>query len=92
MGNMVKGVNRRVIVVRSPDPKLFEQAIFIMREDAFLEGVTADQVVQEAQKVAKGYVRRNSRWGKWFKGIPGPAYAAVGALLATCVWCIALFL
>ena len=31
---MVKGISRQVIVVRSPDPKLFEQAIFILREDA----------------------------------------------------------
>ena len=36
---MVKGVTRQVIVVKSPDPKLFEQAIFIMREDAFVEGL-----------------------------------------------------
>ena len=36
---MVKGVTRQVIVVKSPDPKLFEQAIFIMREDAFVEEV-----------------------------------------------------
>ena len=49
---MVKGVTRQVIVVKSPDPKLFEQAIFIMREDAFVEGVSADQVIQEAQPVS----------------------------------------
>ena len=89
---MVKGVNRRVIMVKSPDPKLFEQAIFIMREDAFLEGVTADQVVQEAQKVAKGYVKRNSRWGKWMRGIPAPAYMALGAVVASFAWSLAMFL
>ena len=31
---MVKGISRQVIVVHSPDPKLFEQAIFILKEDA----------------------------------------------------------
>lgn len=31
---LVKGISRRVIVVDSPDPKLFEQAIFIIRNDA----------------------------------------------------------
>ena len=31
---MVKGISRQVIVVRSPDQKLFEQAIFILREEA----------------------------------------------------------
>ena len=34
---MVKGTSRRVIVVDSPDPKLFEQAIFIVRNDAFTQ-------------------------------------------------------
>lgn len=28
---MVKGINRQVIVVRPPDQKLFEQAIFLLR-------------------------------------------------------------
>ena len=36
---MVKGISRQVIVVHSPDPKLFEQAIFILKEDAAQNGV-----------------------------------------------------
>ena len=45
---MVKGISRRVIVVRSPDQRLFEQAIFLLKEDALeQQGVTAQQVVQE---------------------------------------------
>ena len=31
---MVKGISRQVIVVHSPDPKLFEQAIFILPNTA----------------------------------------------------------
>ena len=50
---MVKGISRQVIVVHSPDPKLFEQAIFIVREDAMQgEGVTADKVLAEARQAA----------------------------------------
>ena len=30
---MVKGISRQVIVVHSPEPKLFEQAIFILKDD-----------------------------------------------------------
>ena len=89
---MVKGVNKRVIMVKSPDPRLFEQAIFILREDAFTEGVSADQILQEAQKVAKSYVKRNTKVGKWMKAIPAPAWAAAGALVATAAWSLALFL
>ena len=31
---MVKGITRQVILVKSPDPKLFEEAIFIVKEEA----------------------------------------------------------
>ncbi len=51
---MVKGITRRVIVVDSPDPKLFEQAIFIVKNDAFSqEGVTSQQVLGEACRIAR---------------------------------------
>ena len=74
---MVKGINKRVIVVKAPDPRLFEQAIFIMREDAFAEGVSAEQVLEEAQKAAKSYVRGNTRVGRRHtqKGSAAPLHA-----------------
>lgn len=90
---MVKGVSRRVIVVKAPDRRLFEQAIFIVKEDAFTkDGVTAEQVLAEAQRVADGYVRRNSALGKRLWRIPAPVYAAAGAIAATAVWALAFFL
>lgn len=53
---MVKGVSRRVVVVDSPDPQLFEQAIFIVRNDAFhRSGVTSQQVMAEAVEAAARY-------------------------------------
>lgn len=53
---MVKGTSRRVIVVDSPDPNLFEQAIFIVKNDVFTrEGVTQQQVLGEACRIARGY-------------------------------------
>ena len=90
---MVKGISRQVILVSSPDRKMFEQAIFIVKEDAFSkDGVTAEQVLAEAQRVADGYVRRNSKLGKRLLRIPAPAYAAAGAIAATAVWALAFFL
>ncbi len=47
---MVKGISKQVIVVHSPDPKLFEQAIFILREDAVKEGISQEALLKEAQK------------------------------------------
>lgn len=53
---MVKGTSRRVIVVDSPDPEFFEQAIFIVRNDVYeRQGVTAQQVLGEACRIARGY-------------------------------------
>ena len=56
---MVKGTNRHVIVVRSPDPKVFEEAIFVLREE-YLRGRSADQVMEEARAAAAEYLRKNS--------------------------------
>ena len=42
---MVKGISRRVVVVDSPDQRFFEQAIFIVRNDAAGEGVTAKELL-----------------------------------------------
>ena len=36
---MVKGISRQVILVHSPDPKLFEEAIFILKDEAVEKGV-----------------------------------------------------
>ena len=88
---MVKGVNKHVILVKTPDPKYFEEAIFILREEAFAQGVSAEQVLREARQAAKSYVRGSTRPGKWFRQIPAPAYAPAGALAATAAWSLALF-
>ena len=58
---MVKGTSRRVIVVDSPDPRIFEQAIFILRSDAPTEGVSSRQLVEQAVQVVKDYTRYQCR-------------------------------
>ncbi len=83
-------MSRQVIVVKSPDPRLFEQAIFIVKEDAFGPGVSADEVLQEARRAAAGYLRRNARLPRFWARIPPPAYVAAGALIATICWCVGL--
>ena len=47
-------IRDRVIVVDSPDPHIFEQAIFIVRNDAAVGsgGVTSQQVVDQAIRIA----------------------------------------
>lgn len=89
---MVKGISRRVIVVRHPDRRLFEQAIFIVKEDALNQGgVSADEVLDEARRVADGFVRRSrlGRKNRW----RGPAlFTLAGALGASLLWCLGLVL
>lgn len=52
---MVKGVSKQVIVVQSPDPALFEQAIFILKEGS--PEVTDEMLLQQASRLMRE--RRN---------------------------------
>lgn len=78
---MVKGTSKRIVVVKSPDPKVFEQAIFIVREDFLGRNGKAD-ALKEAQQVADEYIRSAvASPGRLLARIPPMAWAAIGALL-----------
>ena len=54
---MVKGVSKRVIMVKTPEGGLFEQAIFLIKDEAAMEkGMTGDRLLKEACRVANGYL------------------------------------
>ena len=53
---MVKGMSRRVVVIDSPEPNFFEQAIFIVKNDAFSPGVSEREIVDEARSVVQSYL------------------------------------
>ena len=75
---MVKGITRQVIVVQSPDKALFEQAIFIVKEDA--AEVTDDMLLKEAQRAIR-HPERDRRLRYY-----GPVWAFGGALAASLAW------
>ena len=52
---MVKGITRQAVVVRTPDPELFEQAIFIVRCEV-RDGVSQEDILRQAQQEAGRYV------------------------------------
>ena len=52
---MVKGMSRRVVVIESPEPNFFEQAIFIVKNDAFSPGISEREIVDEARSVVRNY-------------------------------------
>ena len=80
--NVVKGVAKRVIVVKSPDPKVFEEAIFIVREDYGKDaGVSRAQLLGEAQRAAGLYMGSLRKRPK--KQIPPALLAAMSAILGS---------
>lgn len=86
MIEVVKGVSRRVIVIKSPDLHLFDEAIFIVKEEALRAGgVTSDEIIKQAQQVADNYVRFHLKKSRLSK-LPAPAFAAFGAAFTALVW------
>ena len=85
---MVKGISRQVIVVHSPDQKLFDQAIFILNDEAVAKGVTDEMLLKSADKLLRcakvskkpGFLMYGSVW------------ACAGALVTGIAWLITSFL
>ncbi len=79
---MVKGNSKQVIVVHSPDQELFEQAIFILKDDAVgKDGITDEALLKEAKHFIREPVRKKA---KWFHA--GPVWACGGAVMTGLVW------
>lgn len=82
---MVRGISRRVVVVDSPDPRVFEQAIFIVRNDAAGEGVSSRELVEEARRVAKEYAS-GGHFDHALRSMTPLLYALMGAAGCGAVW------
>ena len=91
---MVKGTSRRVIVVRSPDERLFEQAIFLLKEDITQENpITAQQLIRQASEAADSYLRQHSALGTrlgWLRRYGRQLWFLAGGLLGAAVCALAL--
>jgi len=79
---MVKGISRQVILVHSPETELFEQAIFILKDNA--QSVTDDMLLQEAKRLI------NTQKGR--KTLKGPVWACCGAMVTGLVWLFTIIL
>ena len=84
---MVKGISRQVIVVRSPDQKLFEQAIYKLREEARGQGVTDEAILRQARLAAEGYTAARTRKRR---RPSGALCALAGSLFTGLIWAITL--
>lgn len=80
---MVKGTSRQVIVVQGPEEKLFEQAIFILKDEAVGKGITDEELMKEANAAIRGgeLPARGKRLYLY-----GAVWAAGGALATGMIW------
>ena len=84
---MVKGISKRVIVVKSPDPKIFEQAIFIVREDfAGQRGISERELLRQARESINGYLFHGAKRSRLLPWLRAGLYAALGAGAAALTW------
>jgi hypothetical protein len=84
--SVVKGISRQVIVVNSPDPKLFEQAIFIIRDGQ--KEVTDEALLKEAKRLVSTHYlsKRNANI------LASAFWTGCGALMTGIVWLISALL
>ena len=80
---MVKGTSRQVIVVNGTEEKLFDQAIFILRDSAVGEGVSDEALLREAKGCLEVPGRRRVKWLH-----NGPVWGAVGAGITGAAWLV----
>jgi len=87
---MVKGVTRQVVVVKAPDPALFDEAIFLVRSEAVgKDGVTDEELLRQARLAAGRYVTGRVRgarrgrlsWGQLLCALAGAAAVGLAWLL-----------
>ena len=80
---MVKGISRQVIVVHSPDQKLFDQAIFILNDSAVgKEGVTDEMLLKAADKLLRSPGQGRKMHSMLHSGI----WALLGSVATGLVW------
>ena len=86
---MVKGISRQVIVVQSPDQKLFDQAIFILKDAALEKGGVTDEVLfKEVKRLMGNASPKEKRHLRFY----GPVWALAGALITGAAWVLTMFL
>lgn len=89
---MVKGISRRVVVVDAPDRRFFEQAIFIVRNNAAGEGVSSRELVEEAKRVARDYAgAERGRFGRLRRKLSPLLYTLLGAGIIGLAWLLTIW-
>jgi hypothetical protein len=78
---LVQGISKQVIVLQPKDEDVFEQAIFILKQDALAKGGVTDAVLMKQARQATGSrCMNNSR--SWLKYL-------IGGVIGTAITCAA---
>ena len=82
---MVKGTTRQVVVVKGVDPNLFEQAIFLVRDDVLMKGgITEDTLLEQVQHSCQPPAKK-----PWVQKL---LWAFGGAIFTGSLWLLVSFL
>ena len=78
---LVQGISKQVIVLQAKEEDIFEQAIFILKQDAVLKGgVTDAALMHQARQIAGSRCIDNSK--SWLSYL-------LGGILGAAVTCVA---
>lgn len=89
---MVKGTTRQVMVVKTPETGLFEQAIFLLREDSLeKQGITERQILEEAKRLSgtctDSFGKRRKRYE-----LPPFVWSGMGGALVGFAWLLTMII
>lgn len=84
--DVIKGTAHRIIVVKSPDTRLFTEAVFVVRDDVFREGVSEKELMRQAGEAAKAFTAAAIPAAK--RKIPYLLLLPMAALLAAAIYLI----
>ena len=85
---MVKGTTRQVMVVKTGDTELFEQAIFLLKEEALeKQGISEGQLLEEAKRLSQVPLKKRVKH-KSVHTLPPLVWSGIGAALTAIVWLI----
>lgn len=86
---MVKGLSKRVVTIRFPDSHIFEQAIFMVREDLKARPVTASDLIREASVIAERHTAPQIASRKHRRKtplLPPVAFLGLGSAMTGLIW------
>lgn len=87
VSEIMRGTAHRVIVVKSPDEKIFKEAVFILRDDYFASKRSERELMREALRCAGNFTAAAVPKRKKV-----PYWTVIGALAAVLIALIVLFL